>query len=299
MCFVSEKERKQLNTNGYIFIENVLSKGECDNYIDEIWGFLQNGCKSINRNEPKTLCTRNWPKNNNGHINIDVGHTQFIWDIRTNNNIIDIFNEIYDDNELKTSFEGITIVKPPEYVKRRKQPKEFFYLCHPLNKNDINCYRGLLVLEDCDINDCTFNVLVGSHNVYDDYTTEHSINKYKNFIRIDDSTWFINNLCEKKTHKIKRGTLILYDSKLAYYIKSPQRYRTNKNRFFYSVNLSYRPTRDFTDPQLLKRKNHFENGTMTTFLGYNKLQPMSYNYRSIFRFKYSCPTINIDKRYLI
>ena len=105
-----------LKNNGYTIIKNIFTKTECNNYIKDIWKFLENLGTGIKKKDKKTWLEHphgNWPSNIYGIIkHYQVGHSDFVWDIRQNPWVIRIFEDLWNDEDLLVSFDGIGITKP-------------------------------------------------------------------------------------------------------------------------------------------------------------------------------------------
>ena len=116
----------KLNEYGYCVIPNILSKNECDDTIGKIWDWLESLETGINRNDKNTWAPPNWPPSIHGIIqNLRVGHEQFVWNVRTNKNVINVFRKIWKSDDLLVSFDGINITKPMEITKYRNTNQWF------------------------------------------------------------------------------------------------------------------------------------------------------------------------------
>lgn len=51
-----------------------------------------------------------------------VAHEQFVWDVRQNPNVHDVFAQLYNDTNLLSSFDGICLQVPPAISKKYSEP---------------------------------------------------------------------------------------------------------------------------------------------------------------------------------
>ena len=78
-----------------------------------------------------------------------VGHSQFIWNLRQNPKIVNIFAKIWDckQDELLTSFDGASFHLPSEITKREIFAKFGIIQIKVILQQILNvCNRGLQVL---------------------------------------------------------------------------------------------------------------------------------------------------------
>ncbi len=296
---LTKEQLSELSEHGYTVVKSVLTDTKCSEYTNNIWNFLKKGCDNIDKNDKGTWKYKYWPQNKYGNFVYYIGHEQFMWNIRSNPKILEIFKEIHNTDELKTSFEGINMVKPAEVTKGWNR-NQYLYINHPANKSDFECIRGLLLLEDCDKGDHGLTVLDGSHKHYNSYITKNNVKRNSDYVKINDSSWYTKRLCTTRVDILgKKGDLILYNSKLASYMKSSNKKRKNKNRFHVSIKLSFRPMNEFTGNQLERRQEYYEKLEMTNFIGCTKSQSIPYRYDTMFSYTPEEPILNDTMKKLI
>ena len=139
----------ELNNQGYTVVPNVLSPSESDHIIDKAWEWLAAFGTGIQRNDPSTWTNDRWPENFNGIIQrYRIGHAPFIWQARTNPNVIGVFAEIWGTNELLTSFDAMCILRPAEMVNGLEYSPSWFHTDQSPKKHGLHCMQGVLNLEE-------------------------------------------------------------------------------------------------------------------------------------------------------
>jgi hypothetical protein len=110
-----DKYIKELDVKGYTVIPNIFSTRKCNKYIKRVWDWLEGLGTGIKRDDPSTWKNDKWPVNIHGIIqHLKVGHAQFVWDIRCEKKVIEVFEEIWKTKELLVSFDAVCIGRPPE-----------------------------------------------------------------------------------------------------------------------------------------------------------------------------------------
>ena len=113
-----------LKKYGVAIIPNILNENECNEMNVGIWDTLEtltsNWEKPINRNDTETWkeMKKLYPKHSMLIQNWCIGHAQYIWNIRQNPKVVDIFSEIWKCNkeDLLVSFDAVSYHLPPEMI---------------------------------------------------------------------------------------------------------------------------------------------------------------------------------------
>ena len=102
-----------LQRYGYCVVENVFENKMCEETINSMWKWLINLNTGIKRRDASTWNNTNWPSHvKQGLIQHTLGHEEFMWKIREHDNVIKVFAQIYGTDQLLTSFDGATIIRP-------------------------------------------------------------------------------------------------------------------------------------------------------------------------------------------
>lgn len=252
---------QELETNGYCIIENIISKYECKKNINEIWDWLENLNSGIDRNNPESWTDEYWPPNTNGILQqFGVSHLQFIWDLRTNPNIINIFKEIWKTDDLEVSFDGINIIRPKKYI---DEIEEWFHIDQSSLKKGLHCVQGFVNLEDCFENDSSLLLYEKSHNFHEDLFKNNKKTINCDYYNLDDEDINYINELELKKIKInaKKGSLILWDSRVIHCNCSPNHYDI---KFRYVIYICMTPSILSNDKNREKKRKALDQLLSTT-----------------------------------
>jgi hypothetical protein len=118
--------KETLDEFGVAIIPNILTEKECEESIDGMWNYLEHITSEsehkIKRDDEKTWrnLSKLYPLHSMLIQHWQIGHSQFIWNIRQNPKIVDIFVHIFDveKDELLVSFDGASIHMPSEITNR-------------------------------------------------------------------------------------------------------------------------------------------------------------------------------------
>ena len=231
-----------LESNGYIIIDNVLDETE-----------IMKATELFN----KWILTNKIIVGNNGIIkDNNAGHQEHAWFIRTRPQILKIFEELWGTNELIASFDGCCYMKEDNYYDS--------YWTHvdqsPLN-TEFRCFQALISLTD-NI-DKTLMVYDKSHLLFKDYVKEYDLKEDKNFNIINRDYITKNCLLQKKILSVKKGSLIIWDSRLFHQNQCGEINNKEKRIVQY---ISYMPKhhKDNSIENKKKRKEAFDNKITST-----------------------------------
>ena len=253
----------QLEIEGYTVIPNVICNSQANEYINSIWNWLESLQTGIQREDPSTWKSKNWPISIHGIIqHYMAGQSKVVWDVRTNPKIINIFKELWDDKDLLTSFDGLCVMKPPNHGGSTRS-KSWYHLDQGHNKVGKHCIQGLLNLEETTINDGSFMVLPGSHKCHQEFYKENNIKTKTDWYKFttDDYSWYINKGFQPKRLEIPKGSVVLWDSRSVHCNVPPTKKSTN---FRYVIYICMTPERLSTDKILDKRIKAFKELRMTS-----------------------------------
>ena len=142
--------QKQLKEKGIAVIPNILSKLELENSKNDMWNMLEYLTEDfevpINRNYSETFSSYHdlCPLEDMLLQYWKVGHSQYVWNLRQNLNIINIYCKIYNCNidDLLVSFDSISIHFPPELTKKGKYQEDkenWYHFDQSSHKKDFHC----------------------------------------------------------------------------------------------------------------------------------------------------------------
>ena len=258
----------ELNTLGYAVVPNVLTPAECDHTIDKAWEWLAAFGTGIQRNEPSTWTNDRWPMNFNGIIQrYRVGHAPFIWQVRTNPNVIGVFKEIWGTVELLTSFDAMCVLRPGEMIEDFEYSPSWFHTDQSPKKNGFHCVQGVLNLEEASVEDAGFACYPGSHKFHAELfqrNSEYDTTVDFNVIAKEDLHWVESEKGLQPTRiSATKGSLIVFDSRLLH-CNVPAKIPRAIPRWRYTLYICMTP-RAWADQKTLQaRVEAFRNQRMTT-----------------------------------
>ncbi len=76
--------KKFLEENGYVVVSSVISKNDCEKYVNEMWKLMEILSEGkVKQNDKNTwTLAKNYPYMIHGGMIQYLGHTQFQWDLR-------------------------------------------------------------------------------------------------------------------------------------------------------------------------------------------------------------------------
>tara|TARA_Y100000741_G_scaffold53322_1_gene36690 strand:+ start:3253 stop:4131 length:879 start_codon:yes stop_codon:yes gene_type:complete len=193
-----EKHKKELTEKGYTIFRNLLSTDEVKEYKDEFYNWI---------NKVPNLKRLHSMIDFNGIFKYhEVGNQRFAWLVRTNSKIVNIFKELWQTDELVTSFDGCCYY-PKEY---KGEDSYWTHTDQSSRKKGVHCYQSFISLTNN--TERTLVVYEGSNLLHEEYFKEMNIDEPKdwNVINID---YIITHLDKKKILNVNAGDLVVWDSR--------------------------------------------------------------------------------------
>ena len=269
-----ENFKEDLKDKGIAVIPNILSKKELENSRNDMWDMLEYLTEdfdiSINRNNKETwssyydLC----PLEDMLLQYWKVGHSEYVWNLRQNLNIINIFCKIYDCNinDLLVSFDSISIHFPPEITKKgiyQEDKENWYHFDQSSNKKGFHCIQSFINLYDVYEGDSTLSVYKSSHLYHEEFFKYFNFSIDKDYYKLSkEQLEFFNNL-EECAVLCSAGSLVLWDSRLLHQGLLCSKNRLNKS--IRSVVYICMMPRNLSNKKQLRRKQEaFKSLRMTT-----------------------------------
>ncbi|KAL0938551.1 phytanoyl-CoA dioxygenase [Colletotrichum truncatum] len=259
--------QKDFETNGFVVIPSVIPPDKAAEYQTRAFDWLQSfGNHTLDLDDSSTWTQENLPfiSEINTFNYYGVVHEQFMWDIRLEPGVVDVFSKVWGTDKLIVSFDALNITLPrrPGHVPRQKWP----HVDQSPYRDGLQCVQGIVNLSKAGPEDGGLTVYPGSHKLTEAFFQEHTDKSQwsrKDFFRYtpDQISWF-----EKQGYKefkviAEPGDLIIWDSRLIHFGAEP----TGKsNRIRTVTYVSYAPA-SFATEEALKAKNEaFKNWLATT-----------------------------------
>lgn len=267
---------KKIKEDGYVVIPNVLSIEDQLKCVNGYYDYAENLGTGIKRNDPKTMTSSSLPPSIAGGIdcNIAVAHKQFVWDVRLNTNVIDVFSQMYGTDKLLSSFDRICFMKG---TKGRTNNIGLHTDQNP-KKVGLNCIQGLVTLThkvssdseitmlDTEHDDGTLFVLKKTHVYHSKFFSENKVEFGKN----GKDDWYKFNEIErsKLLNEFENvrvtgspGSLFLWDSRTFHAPVTPLKDLDRRRLCIYTC---MAPARWATDSQIKKKKKAFDEYRSTS-----------------------------------
>lgn len=251
---------------GFVVIKNVITNKQSDNYVNDIWSWLEKiTYNNINRNDntthityedakEKKLKNYNWPTGKNGIISSHgISHANFVWKARTEKNVKNVFSKLWNTNELLTSFDGICVMKPSNEVNN-----SWFHFDQSPTKKGLHCIQGFINLQDTTEKDGCLMIYPSSNNYHEEYFNDNKISF--------DDDWYSFNKTNKanewmenkglKPYKViaPKGSLVLWDSRTAHCSSLPL-----SNNIRYTIYVCMTPKSLASSKILNEKRKIFKN----------------------------------------
>lgn len=273
--YVATNFKDTLDKYGVAIIPNILSDQEIKNMKNGMWDFLERITSQfeipINRSNQETWkeIYKLFPLHSMLIQHWKIGHAQFLWDLRQNPKILDIFANLWNisPEELLVSFDGFSFHMPPEITNRGYyRNKNWFHTDQSLSNSDFKCVQSWVTAYDVNEGDATLTFLEGSHKYHEEFAlkfkkTGEKSDWYKLSTQ-KEMDFFINKGCKIRSIVCPEGSLVLWDSRTMHAGKESLKERAKAN--FRGIGyLCYTP-RKLATQTLLKKKQKAFNEMRTT-----------------------------------
>ena len=194
-----------------------------------------------------------------------VGHAQVCWDLRQKEKIVDIFKCFWGDDELLTSFDGLSFNMPPEETNRGwYRGNTWFHTDQSYMRPDFECVQSWITGLDVNPGDATLTFMEGSNTYHQEFKETFSITDKKDWQKLnrEQEQFYRGKGCEYKRIACPKGSIVFWDSRTIHCGCEALRERSEPN-FRAVVYLCYTP-KSLCTPSLLKKKQKAFNELRTT-----------------------------------
>lgn len=245
-----------INNYGVCVITNVLNNEECNNIIEGLCNDFSHLTANlpvpfdINNKESYSTLDQLLPTDGLIYQYWGIGQSQTVWNVRTNDKIIDIFRQIYSTNDLLVSFDAVSFHIPPEThdnKSKRYYSHDRWHFDQSLKRNNAECIQSWVNAFNTDYDDATTCFMIYSnkyHQRYANYLLANGISlDSDDFIMVNDENinFFITNRCIPYRVKAPKGSLVLWDSRTLHFGSKPLQSRLRPN-YRMLIYLCYTPS---------------------------------------------------------
>jgi hypothetical protein len=262
-----EDIKNSLTTSGYCIIPNILSREEIDYAKQLFYDWQQtipNHDKLHNIIDPHGIYKFH-----------EAGHQRHAWYLRTRPQIIDIYKQLWNTDDLIVSFDGSC------YIPKNLSKKDtiWTHTDQAPNSKEFKCYQGFVSLTDNV--ERTLIVYEGSHLLHNTYFEERNIKSSKNWHKIDPL--YLSDLVDsKRVLDVPAGSLVLWDSRTFH--QNQYGLPDSEERIVQYVCYFPRNHEKNTKAIQKKREKYFNEKRTTTHwpcpVAVNGLQPQTYGDKS-------------------
>lgn len=253
--------------NGFAVIPGVISKRKAAEYQQAAFEWLKSfDNPTLDLSNPQSWTRANLPvvSGINTFNHYGVAHEKFMWDIRLEQKIIDVFARLWQTEELLVSFDALNVTLPrrPDHDQREPWP----HVDQSPFRTGRQCIQGIVSLSQSGPNDGGLTVYPGTHNVIQEFfeqSTDKTEWETKDFYRFrtEQISWF-----ENKDYRVQKvvagaGDLIIWDSRLIHWGAEPN---AKSDTIRTATYVSYAPAALASTTVLEKKKEAFDKWSATT-----------------------------------
>jgi hypothetical protein len=265
--------KEKLAEYGIAIVKNVLNVAEIQSMKDGSWDYLehitQNFETPINRNDDATWkeFLHLYPKHSMLLQQWGIGHAKYIWDIRQNVNVVDVFAKIWDceQEDLLTSFDGASCHFPPEKTGRGwYRGNLWLHTDQSYTRNEFECTQSWITAYDVKAGDATLAFMEGSHKYHKDFAADHNITDKSDWYKLNNEQiqYYKEKGCLCKRVLCDAGDMVLWDSRTIHCGIEPMKKRKELN--FRNVAYICMMPRNTATPAMIRKKQKAFNEKRTT-----------------------------------
>jgi hypothetical protein len=266
--------KRNLSRDGVAVIPSVLNEDEIKNMQDGMWSMLNHVTKNF-KTPIKETDSKTWrsfyllyPLHSMLLQHFGLGHAQFVWNVRQNPKIVDIFAKLWDcnRNELLTSFDGLSIHFPPEKTKKGAyKHNDWLHTDQSYIRNEFECIQSFVSGYEIREGDATLTILEGSHNYHAEFAQHFNKTDKSDWYRLNDEEyqWYINKGCARKCIKCPAGSVVMWDSRTIHCGQESQKDREKEN-IRLVVYVCMTPRKLANEANIIKKQNAFNDMRTTS-----------------------------------
>lgn len=270
-----DKVLETIQEYGVAIVPNVLTADECDNMVSGMWDYIE-GVTAGTKYEIKRDCTGTWknyqsskglfPKHSMLLQHFGIGHSQFLWDVRQNKSVADVFGRIWGckAEELLVSFDGASLHLPPEVTGHGWYRNSWLHVDQSYLDTSFKCVQGSVSGYDTNPGDATFAFYERSHLFHAEFRDKFGVTEKDNWYKLnaEQMAWYEERGVVEKRVSCPRGSLVLWDSRTVHCGVEPLKARETPNIRCVAY-VCYQP-RSVATPKDIRRKQEIFEAMRTT-----------------------------------
>jgi len=275
---------KHLDDEGYVVIKDILTDEEKTNAFNLFTKDIQTVSPNLNFENPESFIIQNVPCMFGKGMAVfnGFGQSDAMWNLRTNNNIQNIFKAIHKTDELVVSLDGFSL-----FVSSEQKSKPWLHIDQNPS-NQMYSIQGAYNLLPVTNESAGFVVIPKSHKLYNP-----EVSHKKNWIICENQ----KKIMEKAVKLIiPENCLVLWNSKTIHCNIGMNGKRKSLDRI--TAFLSYQPKSIRNDEILKKRKEaYFEKKSTSHWVDRCEIKQYPWGFKTNYekkKFKSINLTLNID-----
>ncbi|CAK7200160.1 hypothetical protein SEUCBS139899_002851 [Sporothrix eucalyptigena] len=221
-----------LKTKGWTIVPGVLSPEKAQHYADQGYSWLESWGLGFDRDDRNTRKPDQLPFSIRGGLYARYGlaHEQFVWDLRSEPALVDVFSKIWGTDELLVSFDGLNLSVPDS----AREPTDavfapWAHVDQSPYRTNLQCVQGVLNLLPNGPQDGGLTVLEGSHALYSQlwqhFDHKKGVDGWNKFeqqnLDAEMSQWLEDQGCRWVKVCAQPGDLLLWESRTVHYGSVP------------------------------------------------------------------------------
>jgi hypothetical protein len=155
-----------------------------------------------------------------------IGHEQWVWNLRTEQGVIDAFAKLWGTDELIVSFDSAAVMLPnrTDVVDAGR----WEHIDQSPSRRGLYCVQGILNLNECGPDEGGLMILKGSAALMEEFFDHYGRGETRTWGPVDfysfmdhQHQWFFDRGCEWVKVCCEPGDLILWDSRAMHYNVRP------------------------------------------------------------------------------
>ncbi|ORX35381.1 hypothetical protein BD324DRAFT_632596 [Kockovaella imperatae] len=258
----SEAWLEALDRDGYCVVPNVIPIQACKEYQDSAMTWLEGFGKGFKRDDPSTWSAEHLPRHFAGGMYSCHGvmHSAWVWKIRTQPGIQEVFKKVWGESDLVASFDACNISLPlgPQARKDIEPTKPWPHIDQsPELVHKRQEVQGIANLYPSGPNDGGLVVVKGSSKLHRQYFDEHgrfpfdanvdpkNVKERGMHFDYKELDWYLAHGAEIIKVCANEGDFILWDSRTIHWNRSPQGDQTR-----FATYVAYAPRKWMTEAEL-------------------------------------------------
>jgi ectoine hydroxylase-related dioxygenase (phytanoyl-CoA dioxygenase family) len=268
-----DKVKEWVDQYGVAVVKGVLDKDEIKDMRDGMWSYLEHTTqkfeKPIKKDDPSSWVEyqKLYPKHSMLLQQYQVGHSKFVWNIRENPRVVDIFSKIWSTKpeDLLTSFDGASFHFPPEETNRGWYRQTWYHTDQSYLRPEFECIQSWVTGYDVDEGDATLAFMEGSNKYHREFQEVNNINDKSDWYKhsSEEQKFYEDKGCGEKRIKCKAGDMVFWDSRTIHCGTEAVRMRDKPN-LRNVVYVCMTPREKVTDANLRKKMKAFNELRMTS-----------------------------------